>query len=368
MKNITEKQPKMKPKDKLKAFFENELKSEIASLETYRKESEKEKSKAIIATVVAVFLFVLFTWFHEFLGQFYIPFLIFVFFICLIIWGEFASVYQDYQKIFKQSVMQKLVAYINPDFSYSPNLYVDGKDFLDSKFTRRRCDLYFGDDYVSGTMDKTPFGFSDLVVKAVIWRRNRSYEENLKWIKELERLRAIYYGDYSEAEKNNLSKNSVDIRILLKIYTKVFKGLFFVAEFNKTLNDSTFVVAEKEYAILGRERSKVKNYGNLVKLENPEFEQVFSVYGSSQQEARYVITPTMMEAMLNLHKTYNLKMRFSFRGSKVYCAIPMRKSMFEPTIKRGVKYSDIEEFTMILNLIETIITEMNLNTRIWTKE
>ncbi len=42
--------------------------------------------------------------------------------------------------------------------------------------------------------------------------------------------------------------------------------------------------------------------------------------------------------------------------------------MFKPTVKRGVAYSDIEEFSMILNLIETIITEMNLNTRIWTKK
>ncbi len=154
----------------------------------------------------------------------------------------------------------------------------------------------------------------------------------------------------------------------MQFYTKVFKGLFFVAEFNKDLNESTFVVPEKEFAnLLGKEKTSAAHYGELVKLENPEFEKIFSVYGSSQQEARYVLTPTMMEAIVNVYKTCNLKMRFSFTGSKVYCAIPMKKDMFEPTVKRGVKYSNIEEFYMILNLIETIITEMNLNTRIWTK-
>jgi hypothetical protein len=58
-----------------------------------------------------------------------------------------------------------------------------------------------------------------------------------------------------------------------------------------------------------------------VKLENPGFERIFSVYGDSQQEARYILTPAMMEAMTNNNKQYNRKMYFSFVGSHVYCAI-----------------------------------------------
>ncbi len=154
----------------------------------------------------------------------------------------------------------------------------------------------------------------------------------------------------------------------LKYQPIIFKGLFFIAEFNKNLNESSFVVPEKSHSnMLGKEKSKVNRFGELIKLENPEFEKIFSVYGTSEQEARYILTPMMMEAMVAVYKKFGFAMRFSFIGSKVYCAIPMKKDMFEPNIKRGVKCSDIEEFYMILNLIETIITEMNLNTRIWTK-
>ncbi len=106
----------------------------------------------------------------------------------------------------------------------------------------------------------------------------------------------------------------------------------------------------------------------LVKLENPEFEKIFSVYGTSQQEARYIITPVMMEAMVQIYKQYKRKMYFSFLGANVYCAIPMGKNNFEPKIWRKVKYKDVEEMFSLFSLIEVIIREMNLNTRIWTKE
>ncbi len=106
----------------------------------------------------------------------------------------------------------------------------------------------------------------------------------------------------------------------------------------------------------------------LVKLENPEFEKVFSVYGSSQQEARYIITPVMMEAMVQIYRLYRRKMSFSFIGANVYCAIPMYRNNFEPKFWRRVKYRDVEAMFFLFSLIETIIREMNLNTRIWTKE
>ncbi len=75
-----------------------------------------------------------------------------------------------------------------------------------------------------------------------------------------------------------------------------------------------------------------------------------------------------MEAMVEVQKRYNLEMRFSFSGANVYCAVNTTKLLFEPTIRHSLKYQDVEEMYDLLGLIETIINEMNLNTRIWTKE
>ncbi len=54
--------------------------------------------------------------------------------------------------------------------------------------------------------------------------------------------------------------------------------------------------AEKLLGKFGQKFQKSFTHGKLVKLENPEFEKEFVVYSSGQQEARYILTPVMMEA------------------------------------------------------------------------
>ena len=45
------------------------------------------------------------------------------------------------------------------------------------------------------------------------------------------------------------------------------------------------------------------------------------------------------------------------------------KDLFEPRIlKSGVRFEDMEQMNEQFNLIQTLIHEMNLNTRIWTKD
>ncbi len=321
----------MKSQEELKRLYDNEIKPHLLGMETDRKHIKKWRERSLVAFIL--FLLAL-------IGGIFVPkylmfFLFAISLIALVMAGFFfAKGYlrlAKYRKAFKSAVMHKLVALINPDYHYDEESHIPLADYISSNLFPNTHDRYSGDDLITGIIDKTPFSFSEV---------------------------------RADAKKD---KNKPDEQIAF--WNIIFKGLFFVAEFNKNLNESTYVVPEKAYKnMLGKEKTQIDNWGKLVKLENPEFEKIFSVYGSSQQEARYVLTPTMMEAITEVYKKYNLKMMFSFTGSKVYCAIPMKKDMFEPTIKEGIKYKDIEEMSHLLELIETIITEMNLNTRIWTKE
>ena len=127
--------------------------------------------------------------------------------------------------------------------------------------------------------------------------------------------------------------------------------------------------AERLLGKFGQKIQEISGPCELVKLENPDFEKLFAVYSTSQIEARYVLTPVMMESMVNISKKYGRKMYFSFNGERVYCAIKFNKALFEPRIRKsGVNFNDVEEMYHLFGLIETIIQEMNLNTRIWTKE
>ena len=190
-----------------------------------------------------------------------------------------------------------------------------------------------GDDYVCGKIGSTVFEFAELVAQ-------------------------------SRTETKN-SKGEKETRIL-----ELFNGLFFHADFNKRIQGETFIVPDNLEKKFGKfaQRFQKSSKGELVKLENPEFEKLFAVFSTSQTEARYILTPTMMEAMVNIRKKIDSGFFFSFVGERVHCGINFSKALFEPSIMKPVSFADVEFMHNLFSLIETIITEMNLNTRIWTKE
>ena len=156
-------------------------------------------------------------------------------------------------------------------------------------------------------------------------------------------------------------------------YTTIFKGIFFVADFNKHFKTHTIVLpdtAEKLFGKFGQSlQSMNKTRGELIKLEDPEFEKEFCVYGDDQVEARYILTPALVRSILEFKKKWNTKIYLSFVDSKVYIAISLKKNLFETRLfKSIVDYTFIEENVKYLILLIGIVEDLNLNTRIWTKE
>jgi hypothetical protein len=76
-----------------------------------------------------------------------------------------------------------------------------------------------------------------------------------------------------------------------------------------------------------------------------------------------------MEAIVKLYKNFKEPIHFSFVGTRVYCAIDFSKELFEaPTFKTCISIRQIEKHYNLFMLNASIINELNLNTRIWTKE
>lgn len=316
----------MKSPEELKKLYEQELKPQLEGIEKQRK---KIKRFFVLAILFATGIFIAPNFFLR-------PGWVIV--LCIIAALPFLIIgiikYTDYRKIFKKEVVTKIINLINPDYEYHPDRHIEGNDFISSEIFKTRYDRLRGDDYIYGIIDKTDFEFSE--------------------------LKAEYKTETTKDGKRQTEWHTI------------FQGLFFHADFNKHIEGTTFVLpdrAEKLFGKFGQKFQKGFGRGDLVKLENPEFEKEFVVYSTGQQEARYILTPTMMEAMVNIKKQIKRKMHFSFTGSRVYCAISFNKTLFEPRVRKsGINYTDIEEMYLLFTLIETIIQEMNLNTRIWTKE
>ena len=130
---------------------------------------------------------------------------------------------------------------------------------------------------------------------------------------------------------------------------------------------------DKAEKYLGRFGSMLQSHnflrGELMKMDNAEFEREFSVYGTDQIQARYVLSPRIMEKILDLKKKTGVAICLSFKNSKLYITVPCKQNKFEPPyFKSLVDYVGACRYFQDLMLFVGIVDEFNLNTRIWTKE
>ncbi len=235
-----------------------------------------------------------------------------------LIWGLF-------QNLFKRRVIQKILHFINPSLDYHPRKKISRAAFDQSKLFLQRYNCYKGDDVIVGTIGKTAMKCSELNV--------------------------FYRDRYS-------SKT-------------IFKGLFFIADFNKHFKGRTVVLPDTAERLLGRLGKKLQAVNprreELIQLDNPDFEKEFVVYGSDQVEARYILSPDLMERILDLHRTHNTKIYLAFCHSKVYLAIPLLRDLFEPKKGSQVNETAACEYFRDMQMALGLVENLNLNTRIWSK-
>ena len=239
----------------------------------------------------------------------------------------YAFLTRHYKKQVTQNVVSRLVKFLMPNLHYEPYHKIPMETFLLAGLFTQKLSEYHGQNKVSGTIGKTVITFSE--------------------------IQAVTKGHKSE--------------------DTFFKGLFFVADFNKPFRTRTVVlpdIAENMLGAFGQTLQSLNlNQPSLVKLEDPEFERDFVVYGEDQIEARYILSPALMERILAYRKKYDKCIRLSFTGSRVFIAIHASYPLFYPKVSVSLfDYDQIREYCQILQMALDVVDVLNLNTRIWTKE
>lgn len=328
----------MKTLEELTNLYENELMPSLLGIESQRKALRRN-------SIVGYFLLGLFIFIFIYSFQLYntgqistlavrvivAGSLLVIGLLVFFVFNSYLKRLRKYKKEYKKEVVSKIIHLLNPKWKYKYKKKISRTEYHKSHLYWKKEDSYRGDDLVTGVIDKTDFELCELHTR---------YKT-----------------------KDSKGKDQ---------WHTIFRGLFLHADFNKNIQGQTFVLpdrAEKLLGKFGRAFQKGQAVGNLVQLENLSFEKEYAVYSNDQVEARYILTPTIMEALVRIKDLHKRKVLFSFTGSRVYCAMPFRKPLFEPRIMRsGVRFDDVEKIFTLMQLIETVITELNLNTRIWTKE
>ena len=158
-------------------------------------------------------------------------------------------------------------------------------------------------------------------------------------------------------------------------YTTIFQGLFVIADFNKNFNGTTYVMPEGLSGSLGSFGRGIQSLGGtlggrgqLVQLEDVEFERNFVVYSNDQTEARYLLSSALMRRLLNLKGHFNSYISAAFIGGSLYLMISKNDDWFEPpALSAPLTFEGVETTLRQLQMATGIVEELDLNTRIWSK-
>jgi hypothetical protein len=241
---------------------------------------------------------------------------------------------KKYKVAYKTNVIAVALKKINESLSFVPQSGLPEYEFISSELFTIEPDRYKTQDMVSGTVGKTSFWFAEV------------------------------HAEY-KTETNSKSGSRTE-------WHTIFKGIVFVADFNKNFTVSTVIRPKSFGNTVGAWFSKnIFSFGNneIVQLENTAFDNQFVTYSRNQIEARYILTPAMMERILNLNNKSDETISLSFISSKMYIAFPLSTNYFEAPIHSSLLVPDLlTEDLSIVQFMHDIVHELDLNTRIWGKE
>ncbi len=239
--------------------------------------------------------------------------------------------YEAYKGSYKAEVLRELVEFIDPALKFRPEAGLGEAVFKECGIFRKEPERYACEDLVEGRFAGTAVRFSEV------------------------------HAEHKITHPDGKSH-----------WHTIFRGILFSADFNKHFAGRTFIVtdyAERRFGFLGTMlQSAAATHGELVKLEDPDFEKEFATYSSDQVEARYILSPALMQRILEYRRKAKKSVQLSFIGSRVYVAIPYDSNLFEPTFFRTlVNVEPIQKYLEALSMAVSIVEDLNLNNRIWTK-
>ncbi len=320
----------MKKISKLTDYYYSDIYPYISSLEEQRK-------KALFRVKIYIFLFIFLgiaIFFVSYFGGLSYNNFTFIFWIVGISLIIYSFLYKmtvgKYKENFKDEIIQKIVSFLEPSLSYDKDAHIFKEEFIWSDLFQKKIDKFEGNDLVEGKIGDTSIRFSDI------------------------------HAQYKTTYKNKINWHTI------------FKGQFFIADLNKEFNGKMVVLPDNTEKFLGSIGTFLQkhNFGRekLIKLDNPEFEKEFVVYASDEINSRYILTHSMMQNILNFKKRSKKEIYISFRNSKIFIAISS-KDMFEPNLFKPLNDFDmIKEYYESFVLVVSIVDELKLNRRIWSKK
>ncbi|PHS39960.1 MAG: hypothetical protein COA91_04835 [Robiginitomaculum sp.] len=134
-----------------------------------------------------------------------------------------------------------------------------------------------------------------------------------------------------------------------------FRGILFEVGFQREFLGRTVVLRDAGFFNF-KKKAGMKRVG----LVDPKFEKIFEAYGTDQVEARYLLTPTFMQKLVDLETSVSgKKIRFGFLKDKLHIAVEAPNqfeagSMFKPLTGSERTEKILTEIGAVLDVINGV--------------
>lgn len=190
---------------------------------------------------------------------------------------------------------------------------------------------FFGKDFTYNTT--APHRISDFSISGIL--PPYTHERIFDYIRGSYKNVAIEVTSALLTRRERVGKNEVTI--------KVFNGLFIRFDITKRFNQRTIIKRDRT----GLQTWIDPRHGKFerIKLEDPKFEEMFDVYGTSQIESRYLLTTSFMDRLLRVADAHQGGgMQASFYDAHLLMSLPLKRpwldgsSLYTPaTFTRDIK-------------------------------
>jgi hypothetical protein len=235
----------------------------------------------------------------------------------------------EVKRWFKSMVVQRVVEALGTGLTYSRESSFDRASFTAMDLFSERTDVFRSEDEVRGTDNQVAFALHEA------WAAKR--------------------------EKRGKHTHTIVF----------FRGTIVVLEFNKHFHGHTTVVPEAAHGLLGGLFGEFdsRKGRERVSMQDAAFEQAFSVYSSDAQQAHYLLTPKMLQLILETKSTMANGVRLAFRDNMLYVAVPSTQNRFEVSLftTKVTPQQVIGDLGSALQLVQRLIAGLDLETRIWTR-
>lgn len=340
-----------KTEREFQSFYQGELREQMDAFSAHSESLEPLKKKSRVGTIgllgVMALNFVLPLVTSNGGGLMAVSFIVAIVLVlaCIL---PYARAKRKLENAIKEQIIQKIVTFLNPNYTYEPKQYIPKQDFLHAELFSHRADEYRGDDLIKGYVLDSESGFKTDIA-------------------------------FSEVEATEVTHSTDSKGNTRTSRTTFFKGLMFVVDFNKDFGETMTQIVPNRKTLFGNMTKaggvSTKRRLNTIDIEHPLFNEHFLVRSNDEVMSRVILQMDFIEKLLEFTTQVGVVDRgkledniyITFKNGKMYLLMNTKKNHFAIGDK-AIDTSLAVEFFEDINRSLELIDELNLNLHIYDKE